>query len=438
MRTLFLPMPGFFPKRHRTFIQALAANFNLILHDAVMWNISGKNITSTEHIAREIGNVEKLDEFAAHWNAYREFVASTMEDVLGRKASREHLEAHFSQAKPLLSESLKRALVLSEIRLTRPVDMVVSGADYIHYNRPFTFMAARLGIPSVHIEHGLLGLTPYPEDAQNAPHIKFASNYVILDNALEVDIFSKFRRQDNVQQLLPLGTPLDNSVATGNMDVKQAKQLFQVPPWKKCVTVLLSWSEPVTPYAPVTLQRKEVEFVRLIFRAWQRSAVRDRVHLILKCHPAVVDFGQYDNYKKFFRFLAYSHGATSNLTITEGALDEAMSASDLLVSWRRSSVLWDAMMKGRQTALWIPWTKPQTPDSLAPPYPSIAVVDAGLCQFVTDADELAEMFTNMFDEKAPVQFAERIEQFQNKWHLVPGTAEEKSNRIVEWIKNRLQ
>ena len=436
MQTLFVPMPGYFPNRHRTFIETLCRNFNLILHDASAWNISGGNISHTTDVVKEIGDVTNLAEFQTQWDQYCNYTTRTLAQLLGHSPDRSTLDAHFRDMKPKLAEALKRALVLSEISKQTQIDMMVTGSDYTHYNRPFTFMAAREEIPSVHIEHGLLALTPYPGGTSLNWHMRFASNYVILDNPLEAHIFSKFRRQENIRELLPLGAPLDNSVATSGIDKTEAKKQLGIDGARKCVTIVLSWNEPNTPVSPVHNQRIEVEFVEFVMAGIKRLPECRDVQLILKCHPAVVDFGQYNAYQNYFRYLASRHGIAENVTVTDTKLDEVVAASDLMLSWRTTSVLWDAIMRNRQAAVWLPHfsTKPEGHSEVSP---QSAVSEAGICPYFKSDTELMDFLSGMFDDERQKTFRTQVAAFKTKWQLNPGSAVEKSERIVAWIKKTI-
>ncbi|MBN2718090.1 MAG: glycosyltransferase [Deltaproteobacteria bacterium] len=437
MHTLFVPMLGFFPGRHQTFIQTLCKHFNVIVHEDLRWNITGKNVFNTSKISTEIGDVEKLDEFQTQWRTYRTYIARVAAESIGHQPDANLLNEHFQKIRPLLAESLKRALVLFEMVRQQRIDMVVTGADYIHYNRPFTFAAAKLGIPSVHIEHGLLALTPYPSNPELESHIRFASNYVVLDNELEVDIFSRYRRQANVTQLLPLGAPLDNSVACLPISEIDAKQFLGIPKHRKCVTVVLSWSEPTTPNAMVKYQQMEIEFVKTLFEAWRQSSCREGIHLIVKIHPAIRDFGELHGYKMLIRHIACTYGILPNLSIELDHLTEVVSASALVISWKASSVLWDAIMQNRKTALWYHISPAQQNEGLPMKLPLTHVTEAGVCTYFNTIEEAKRLFADILNESTVAQQQQTIEQFKRQWHLQKSTAHEKSVRIVEWMKQML-
>ncbi|MBN2340133.1 MAG: hypothetical protein JXX29_22320 [Deltaproteobacteria bacterium] len=431
--TLFLPMKNFFPSRHRTFIETLHAHFSLVVHEGEAWSFQGGDVSDTRFLNRQIGNVDRLNEFELHWNQYMQYVTTQLTSISGSPPSAEILDAHFQAAKPVVTESLKCSLLLGELVKEKKIAAVVTGADYTQYARPFVYMAAQLNIPTVHIEHGLFALEPYPEIFRHEPpSLPFASNYVILDNALETNIFSRYPRQSSVRELLPLGCPIDNSVSGSPMSMSSGKRKLHISPEKKCVTLVMSWNEPKTPGAPVLYQADEVEFVEMIFRSMLQAKHRKDIHIIIKFHPAVRDFQESHGMRLFYSNLASEYGLSHDVSIVTENLEETIASSNLVVSWRRSSVLWDAIMQNTPVALALPARQREiyVDDDWSS---HSAVSSAGLSAYIRNQQEAVEIFDRMFEPTEQYAFEQRVAEFKEKWNIFHRTASEKSAAIAQWL-----
>lgn len=436
-KTLFLPMRNFFPNRHKTFISHLQKNFSLIAHEDEFWNMAGTNIINTKKISAEIGNIERLDEFHTQWAAYKIYIEETLHKALGFPPPERILAEHFQQSRTPLAESLKSALLLGEIAKEQKIDAIVCGADYTRFTRPIVFMAHNLGIPTIQIEHGLFSIQPYASICRSsAPTTRYASNYLLFDNELEVDILKSYKTQPSVKQLLALGTPLDNLVSEKQMSKEDARSALSIDPKKKCITLVLSWSEPRGPMALVRSQADEIEFVKFVLETLQSHEKRNDFHIIVKLHPAIADFKEQNGAKHFYAQLCATYGFINNVTILVKQLTETVAASDALLCCQFSSVLWDSIMQHKETALFPPKTlwKAYTDGDWNS---HSAVASAGLSRYIKTRQELHQLLNDLYDKHRAKKFPAKLNGFTTRWNIKTETAAVKSQRIISWLKNDL-
>jgi hypothetical protein len=430
---LFVPMNTFFPDRHQTFIQHLHRHFGLIVHETGPWSFSSGDVIDTTAVQQKLGDITTMKEFKDEWNHYCQFIIETANRLPGISLDSEKDLPGLETAKRTMASALGSALVFSEVARKTKIDAVVTCTDYTRHARPIVYMAAQLGIPTVHVEHGLFAIQPYPAEGQKRSAMApFASNFVILDNPLEVDIYTRRDLQPSVKELLPLGTPLDNSTAGASLNREQARTFFNISPDEHCITLALSWSEPHGPDAIFRRQADEVALVRKVFDSVQQSSLRNRMKIILKLHPAMKDFGQYPYVKNWFRQLALDCGMLSRTIITAEHLPETIAAADVVMAQTYSSVLWDSILQNTAAAIALPslWT-PDTPDSAIP---DSAVSAAGLLTYVRNETDLLGLIDANSTDSRRKEHGELTHAFFNRWDIRSETAAVKSERIVSWLK----
>ncbi|MBN2527086.1 MAG: hypothetical protein JXR76_11885 [Deltaproteobacteria bacterium] len=429
----FLPMNTWFPNRHQTFIRTLSQHFTLVVHQPGQWAFQGENILDTTDVVERIGDVTTLLEFQTEWLSYRAFMLQAAEKMLGHALVADSSASHLENTKPIVAEALKTALVLDEMARQTSIDAVVTCTDYTPQARPVIYMAQQLGIPTVQVEHGLFSTHPYPppgtEHLSLAP---FASNFVILDNQLEVDIYQRYNLQSSVKQLLPLGTPLDNATGGVTLSTAAARRRLNISPGELCVTVGLSWSEPHGPVALAAQQAEEVMFVRFVFESVQLIPQKHTVRIFLKLHPAISNFRSLNAAQNFYAHLAMQYGLLSQTTILVDGLHDVIAAADLVVTRTYSSILWDCIMHDTPTAFVTPyaWRNVHTP----PAPPSSAVADAGLLTYIQRQSEFIQLIEAVSDSDTPNDYSQKREAFCQKWEIRSESPKVKSERIVKWLK----
>lgn len=430
---LFLPMNTFFPNRHQTFIRHLHQHFGLVVHDGGRWTFASGDVIDTDKIQNRLGDITTLQEFKDEWNRYRRYIMETANTLPGITISSENDLAGMESTKRIMADTLRSALILSEMARETRIDAVVTSTDYTRHARPILYMAAQLGIPTVHVEHGLFAMEPYPPPGQKQQTMApFASNYVILDNPLEVDIYQKRDLQSSVKQLLPLGTPLDNSTGGTSPNRQQARALLNISPDEACIALALSWSEPHGPDALFRRQANEVAWVQTVFETIQKSHWKNRVRILVKVHPAMKDFGQYAYVRNWYNQLAMNCGVYSQTQIMAEHLPETIAAADVVMAQSYSSVLWDSILQKTPTAIALPslWTAGMG-DSVIP---DSAVSKAGLLSYIRNESDLLSMIETNCTPGRQTEFSELTHSFFKTWNIRSETAAIKSERIVKWLK----
>ena len=337
----------------------------------------------------------------------------------------------------LLMEELRFRLFAQE---HRPA-MVISGSDFSSHSRVVARTARSLGIPTLDIEHGFFFSRPAGDwcRVRGRMPLMFTSEYVNLDNALEVELLeheqASFLPGDPARRVtfLGLGTPVD-TVARQSLPREQALAALGLDPARLQVLLGGSWIEARSVQKLLGAQVDVMDLYEDLFATLAASDLRHRMQLTIKLHPADERPDVLPGVTAALTALADRCGLACPL-ILHDRLAEAMGACDILLATSFSSVLYDAFLMGKPSLVVFPrylvfsddehWRT----DSTLP-------LRAGVCEAATDGADAWRRVEAWLDPARRERFARDHEAFSRRYGLVDRPVQEKCDAIAAWIESR--
>jgi hypothetical protein len=433
MKTVYLPVQQYLPGRHDSFLKTIVKHFNVIMPASDRFDLDKRNITFAETIVKPADNVDKTPEFKKEWDKYISFVQNEVKKISHQPVSNSEITAYLEKQKKTVIRRLMEALLFNSVAKQTKIDFVVASSDYAQQSRPVVFSAKQLGITTVNIDHGLFGTMSYPTIFKKKPNSpRYISDYVILDNNLEVDIISKYASPLVKSRYLPLGTPIDTSQQLNRHSPEEAKTVLGINPEPVTLTLILSWNEPNSPLGLVKLYTEEIHFVQSVLKILNSFHNKNEIQLIIKLHPTIADFGELSSYTRLLNRIVTKAGFEHCTFITSKNLNLVLEASDILLAWKESSVLWDGIMQGKLVAQMPGETlKTLYADNDLNSHNPLA--RAGLFQFITSDSQLKKLFETALDTNWKEQNRKRLNDFKQEWNLTYKSALEKSEIIANWL-----
>ena len=438
MKTVFIN--GLMLDRSRALIRALCREFTVV-GLGCQGLIEDPEITI--HDPSEF--LGKMD-FAGN-QEFRSRVASQIK-VLGEKLARDvsasplgppegwslSPQQYSQMVVPRVAHLLQLGQIFRDFHAHQPVHMLISGSDYSSHSRPMVLAARDLGVPTMNIEHGYffsLMFSKYRPDQGRIP-ILFSSEYVNLDNPLEVSLIS-----DHLQdfptispQLLDLGTPA-LTVADQAPSKESALESLGLETRRKQVLLLGSWVEARLAGSLISGQLDTIDLFTEIFAALARSDVRQQMDLMIKLHPADCLPQVFPHVSACLTDLALQAGLPAP-TIYSARLAEVLAAADVVLTVSWTSVLWDAFLLDKPSVILLPT---YLAESYKPGWHlkgNIPLTE-GVMRMACDADEAWSFIDQCLQPGYQQELATRCDQVRLKYRLNDKSVEQKSRDITQWI-----
>lgn len=443
-----LLLNGLMPERHECFIRTLGRAHTLA---ATRWGkLAGDPTLRTIDYMDDglLQGAPELAELPALVDAQVRVLAGSLAADLGANP----LDPRAGQ--PLTSAEVDERvrprverLLLEELRFRRftqahPVDMVISGSDFSSHSRIIAHTARALGIPTLDIEHGFF-FSRLAGDwcrTRGRMPLMFTSEYVNLDNALEVELLDHeqalFLPRDPTRRVtfLGLGTPID-TVARQGLPREQALAALGLDPAKLQVLLGGSWIEARSVQKLLGAQVDVMDLYVDLFRSLAASGMGERIQLTIKLHPADTRPDVLPGVTAALAALADDCGLARPLILAD-RLAEAMSACDILMATSFSSVLYDAFMMGKPSLVVFPRYLVFSDDERWRAECTLPL-QAGVCEAAVDGADAWRRAAAWLEPARRERFARDHAEFSRRYGLVDRPVQEKCDAILAWIESRL-
>ena len=440
MKTVFLN--GLMPGRSRALIRALCREFIVVGTGYQIINDDPDiNVIEPSDIVGEFdfaGNQEFLKNIVSQSeilseNLSRDVSISPLGPAPGWVMSQ---EKQSQMILPKVAHLLHQAQVFREFHKQQPVHMLISGADYSSHSRPIVLAARKLNVPTLDIEHGFFFSMLYSDfrpDEGRMP-ILFSSEYVNLDNELEVSLISD--RLDSCPaispQLLSLGTPA-LTVANEAPEKQVAMQSLGLDSSRQQVLLLGSWIEARMVGSLISGQLDTIKLYKDLFSSLARNKMGKEIDLMIKLHPADCTLQVLPHVTACLLDLAHQAGLPAP-TIYTDRLAEILGAADVVLSISWTSVLWDAFLMDKPAVIVPP---NYLTESLKPGWREKGNIP--LSEAVVRAAENADEAWSFVNECLAPGYreihAEKCLSMRRKYNLVDKSVEQKSQDICDWVVN---
>jgi len=433
---IYIPIEQFFVGRHDKFIENIIENFRVILstekHGFSLK--SSKNIEYLEHIIPPLDKNELIKKFNNEIQKLADFLQVNASKIY-RDVDSKSIWDVVNSLKHKFLYTLIRAKQFQNLTKIRNIGLVIVSAEYTYISRPIVIEAKKRDIPVMDIEHGFFAVRPNPQVFNNKEYHKqiwFISDYLIVDNKLEADLFNTYAResQQYCPTLLPLGTPII-SPELNTILKKDAIKKLNLDPSKKTLGIFPSWAEPHSPLDIFKTQFEEARFFDFIFRAIKEYPNHSSLQKLVKLHPAIKSFGE----RSIINYIldrAASYGI-NDIQIYTDFLSEIMVASDYIISSASSSVLWEGLRNGKPVALKLSNSLLKAINkNMLNKFNNLT--DCGLLHLIINKNDFCSFLDTYSEELRLKAFRKRIKSFMNKWEINPLSLEKKCLNIVNWIK----
>jgi len=383
-------------------------------------DLENKIIRETQILADElVADLRALHpELASDWSLPDSYIQSTL--------------------RPKVSGLLKMEAHFKMVHAGYPIDMVISGADYGSHARITALTARELGIPTMNLEHGFFFgqiRWKYSNLKRNMP-MYFASEYLNLDSPMEAEIFEEILANfpDQGTKFLGLGTPADTIVGQG-LTREEARRKLGISSTKKVVTLVGTWIESRSINILVTGQLNAIDLYEELFRSLAQDDFRHDLELLIKLHPAEARPDVLPGVKACLENMARQHGLPQPRVFGD-QLPEVLTAADIVASVGFSSVLFDVFQMGKASVVLTPSYLVTTTQPDWRTQGSIPLA-GGVMEV---ADDPADLWRRLADWLTPARqekLASDVEFLTEKHDLQYRTVEEKSNKIIAWIRDLL-
>lgn len=448
MSVLFLN--GLMPERHECFIRTLgrahtlaATRWGALAGDPTLRRLDYPDDSLLRGTPGLATLLERVDEQVR-------VLADSLAADLGANPLTPHAGRPLSTAEVegLVRPRVER-LLLEELRFCRfaeahAVDMVVSGSDFASHSRLIARTARAQGIPTLDIEHGFFfsRLADEWSRVHGRMPLMFTSEYVNLDNALEVELLAReqeaFPPADPAHRVkyLGLGTPID-TVARQGLPREQALATLGLDPARLQVLLGGSWIEARSVQKLLGAQVDMMDLYEDLFRSLAASDLRDRLQLMIKLHPADTRPDVLPGVARALAALAVACGLPRPLLLADH-LAEAMSACDILMATSFSSVLYDAFMMGKPSLVVFPrYLVLGDGDGDGWRTTCTRPVQAGVCEVAADGADAWRRVAQWLEPSRRERFERDRAALSRRYGLVDRPVQEKCDAIAAWIEARL-
>lgn len=439
MKTIYIN--GLMLDRSQVFLRHLAANFHVIgdglgpLQGEVGLNVSDPFALAGVLTPDEAVDLEQSinDETMA---LARQLEADVLAVDLG-PSGQWNLPGSYTQntLRPKVARLLKTQAHLKLVHAKHPIDMLISGADYGSHARVMARTARQMGIPTLNLEHGFFFNQIRWEFYRVKRHMPmfFASEYVNLDSPLEVELFEELLANfpDQGTKFLGLGTPVDTVVGQG-MTRDEARQALGISKSKKVVTLVCRWIESHSISCLIRGQVNTIDVFEDLFRSLAADDRHHELELLIKLHPAEARPDVMPGVQACLENMASQFGLPAPRVFGD-QLPEVLTAADIVTSIGFSSVLFDVFQMGKATvvltpAFLVPSRKPDWRQRGNIP------LEAGVMEIAEDASDLWRRVGDWLTPVRQDKLARDVSNLNEKYDLRYRSVEEKSEKIIQWIR----
>ncbi len=431
---------GMFPDKNSVFLDVLCREFRVVMFRAQYF---ATRDNGTIEFAEDLlaSDAQEFDWRAFCWDLHQavELTESAIAEILPGTANPALSEEEFSRLYTLSFQTSYLAHAFEALATKIGVDFVIANADCSAIRRCIVVKAKQLGIPTLDIEHGFNhSLMPEPELLRQdfVPYPMFISDYVNLDNELEAgrwQAYYKHTATTDIPRFLTWGTP--NTISSAALTKAEARDRLGIDPAMPVITVAGTWNEARDVSVVLDALLGEGEFYQSAFAAIARVQHTAEAQVLVKLHPAYAREPLLSDCRCHLEHLAESLGMQIAL-IAEGGLSEVLSASDVIVCPTDSSILWEAFLVGVPGII-LPASGFFHRFFLADELGNGNVLaKAGWLQYVFSRSALEEAIRHFLNPDAQELGASR-QEICERYGLELRTAEQKSERLVRWMKGLL-
>ncbi len=438
MKTLFVS--GFFPRCHQAFFLKLCQQFRVIcFRECGFAPTVGAPFTFLEDIIPANQQQPELDSYLPEFYQGLQFVETELKQIFGDNTQKGLQENEIQDLHKIYFQTYGHTHLFKQLLNLEKIDLVLICSDYDHSMRRSIVIEARKHcIKTVNIEHGNFSvLFPAEIYAENTgATIHHASDYVIVDNAFELEFFYGERRRTERSQYLVKGTPVDtNMVELSNRET--AFQHLGLDPARPCITYLGTWWEGRSQSQLVRAQMEDALIVGEFLNEFASYQIKTGCQLIVKLHPAFSGPEQFADIKQLWNKKAEQLGCTVALVKTD-QLMEILSITDVLVIHGNSSLLWDALLaKIPAICYYGPWFQeqfvdPQKTKTANPLY------QQGMIKVALSIDEIFSDIDHFMDPVNRQEYENKVNALKENYKLETLTLDQKTDSICRWIKQIIQ
>ena len=442
MKNIFIN--GIMLDRSQIFLRELARNFHVIGEGlAPLQNEPGLNISDPFMLAgsmtrEEADNLE--NRITVETKVLADQLVSDFKALHPEKTEQWSLPDGYtgSTLHPRVSVLLKKEAHFQLIHAAHPIDMVISGADYGSHARMTALTARKMSIPTMNLEHGFFFAQirwQYSNLKRNMP-MYFASEYLNLDSPMEAGIFEEILANfpDQDTKFLGLGTPTDTIVGQG-LTREEARKRLGISSTKKVVTLVCTWIESRSINVLVTGQLNVIDLYEDIFRSLAEDDFRHDLELLIKLHPAEARPDVMPGVKACLENMAHRFGLPAPRVFGD-QLPEVLTAADIVAGVGFSSVLFDVFQMGKASVVLMP---PYLVTTTQPDWRRRGSIplEEGVMEVADDPADLWRRLADWLTPSRQKKLASDVAHLTEKYDLQYRTVEEKSQKIIDWIKELL-
>jgi hypothetical protein len=431
---------GIFTDRNRAFFELLCENFRVFAFKSHTRCFSGLNFSFAEDVVGEVPF--PYADFAWELRETADETERLLAQLLaGDEKTSELSQDEFSELHNIAFNVYSSALLFSHLADKVKIDIVVVNADYSASRRPVVIEAKGRGIPVLDIEHGFFAMQPEPSvlNEDFLPVTANISDYVNLDNVLEVDIWQQYYALTELKSathFIANGTPNDISY-NPNLSREDALATLGLAPGKFILTLVGSWIEARIPSYLFNAQIEQVEFYKFVFQSLRDYPRKDNLQLVVKLHPAFGHQQVMNDVRGYLQNIAEQCGL-KDVLIKLDHLSEILSASDLIICTSRTSVLWESFLASVPALIYPAQSVVKRVFKPGQMNQSNTLFRSGVMQYITEPAELRERIDHYSLTENKQAYRELAQDVCDKFEIKPLTAAEKSQNLCKWIREYLE
>lgn len=429
--TVFLH--GLLPSRHSTLVRHLATRFDLMAFKEY-WSFAERRVEFAEDVAP----------LEHPWGTWPGFEAAFDEMMrFSRKELSEWLELPGFRPNEIVEHNLRNIachafFVREQFRAVlgrRAVRMLVLGADYSGGHRSLVIEARARGIPVLDVEHGFFAGLPRSCAYRSGyrPMFLFASDYVNTDAQADREVLEDWQAGSGITHpiaFLTEGTPNDVSVDR-NLTREGARAALGLSVADPVVVIAGTWLEARAPSRILLGHLEVARFFESVFDEIGKIQQAKGIQVVIKLHPRFsLAPGGIAAMRRFLTRAADRRGVEIHAILTD-RLSETLAAADVMVVSSTTSMVWESFLAEVPS---IAWPGPYFLQYLDPAQlpASSELAREGFLTWVFAGDQFRAAVEDLLGDLAARR--ERMRQFRERTGQNPSSADEKSQRLCDWIE----
>ena len=439
MKTIFFT--GFFRERHQTFFQKLTQHFRVITYKGSGFTHTPQ--TPCQHLEDILAGHQQglsLERYVVDIHQGLRFVEDELAKLFDnpqdtKLSESEILEFHRTSFN--IHGDLTNFRKLLDLT---PIDMVLTCTDVDSTKRRGLVVEARhRGIPTVNLEHGFMASQPNlcQQKKEKAVVLAQASEYGIVDNQVEYDVFYKAKEKYHPQTTYFVkGTPVD----TPQKDFSNREgscNALGLDSSKRYITYLGTWWEARDPGHLIKACMADAAFIDDFLKQFAAHQKQHGTELIVKLHPTFSKQPYFNDTQNMWQTAAQKHG-THIAQFLVDKLDHVLAVTDTLVMHHSSSVLWEGVLnKIPSICYFSPYIQSRFEDPSQIKEGSV-LYKRDLIRLVLKSEDIWPLVTDDTDPQKRQDFEKRVDELKAEYNLNSLTAADKSNAIIEWMHSVLK